>query len=517
MRLSLEIFRRLTAVVFLAGALVMPLSAASYNFGTGLGTLSYTATEEKGARCIENNGRYFNYIIYSYYNFSYTSANGTITPISGGTSYTSGGAPSQGCPLIPPGPTITFNGNGYAIVIKPATNDVVSATITIPGYINPKYVVLSVVYAPPGSQSNVDYTNSKSVSNTSTITSTFMKGITNTVKVTLSGGLFAFLNGTQTGTSSTTVMQQSQDTKSVTASYTQTELLKVSGPGSSNNCSSSISPANDFVGLDHDCDHIEVWINPVLTLTMTNGLTVQSSTVQWDGYGYSALDPTAPIDVVDILVGCLNGDIPATDSRCASKFSQFERTWAANENWPSGEGPGLTQADINNILAADQWGQCRPNAPIGSSACPTYSTPGFVLLPPEFTISDLEDIPYSQGAAQTGWTVITTNSSMQGQESKSSYSQMYGIEETFSGSLFITAFSATLSTSNTLTWQYEQNNTTTVSGTFSGMANITGPACTGDPCNPPYPPSTQTYGTATEFDIFQDTFFGTFAFLPAFY
>jgi hypothetical protein len=106
---------------------------------------------------------------------------------------------------------------------------------------------------------------------------------------------------------------------------------------------------------------------------------------------------------------------------------------------------------------------------------------------------------------------------MQGQESKSSYSQMYGIEETFSGSLFITAFSATLSTSNTLTWQYEQNNTTTVSGTFSGMANITGPACTGDPCNPPYPPSTQTYGTATEFDIFQDTFFGTFAFLPAFY
>jgi hypothetical protein len=508
---SLWVLRRLTPVVFLAGALALPLSAASYNFGVGLGTLSYTATEQKGARCIENNGRYFNYIVYSYYNFSYTSANGTITPISGGTSYTSGGAPSQGCPLIPPGPTITFNGSGYTIVIKPATDEVVAATITIPGYINPKYEVLAVVYAPPGSQSNVDYTNSKSVSNTTTLTGTFISGVTNTVKVTVSGGIFSFLNGSQTTTSSTTVTQQSQDSKSVTASYTQTELLKVSGPGAGNNCSSSVSPANDFVGVDHDCDHIEVWINPVLSVTLTNG------TVQWNGYGYSALDPTAPIDVVDILVGCLNGDIPAADSRCASKFSQFQRTWAANENWPSGQGPGLTQTDINNVLAADQWGQCRPNAPIGSSTCPTYSTPGFVLLPPQFTISDLQDVPYSQGSAQTGWTVTTTTSSTQGQESKSSYAQMFGVEDAFTGTAFLAGFSASLSTSQTLTWEYEQNNTTTMSGTFTGMANITGPACTGDPCNPAYPPSTQTYGTATEFDIFQDTFFGTFAFLPAFY
>jgi hypothetical protein len=511
MRPSLGVFTRLIPAVFLAGALAMPLSAASNNFGTGLGTLTYTATQGWGARCIENNGRTFRYYVYGYSNFNYVAADGTTTPISGGTSYTSGGAPSQGCPLIPPGPTITFNGNGYSIVITPKTDAVVSSTITIPGYINPKYAVLAVVYAPPGSQSNVDYTNSKSVSNTSTLTGTFINGVNITVKVTTSGGIFGFLGGSRTTTSSTTVMQQSQDSKSVTASYTQTELLKVPGPGSGNNCSSSVSPANDFVGVDHDCDHIEVWINPVLSVTLTNG------TVVWNGYGYSELDPTAPIDIVDILVGCLNGDIPAADSRCASKFSQFQRTWAANENWPSGAGPGLTQADINNILTADPWGQCKPNAPIGSSTCPTYSTPGFVLLPPQFTISDLQDVPYSQGGAQTGWTVTTTTSSTQGQESKSSYSQMFGVEDAFTAGKFIVGLSASLSVSQTLTWTYEQNNSTTTSGTFTGMANITGPACTGSPCNPAYPPSTQTYGTATEFDIFQDTFFGTFAFLPAFY
>src|ERR1700680_1502518 len=173
---SLRALRRLTPVVFLAGALAMPLSAASYNFGANLGTLTYIATQQKGARCIENNGRYFNYIYYGYSGFNYVSADGTTTPISGGTSYTSGGAPSQGCPLIPPGPTITFNGNVSTIVKNPATNDVVSPTITVPGYVNPKYVTLGVTYAPPGPQSFVDYTNSKLVSNTSSFTNTFLTG-----------------------------------------------------------------------------------------------------------------------------------------------------------------------------------------------------------------------------------------------------------------------------------------------------------------------------------------------------
>ena len=182
-----------------------------------------------------------------------------------------------------------------------------------------------------------------------------------------------------------------------------------------------------------------------------------------------------------------------------SPLGEFQRTWAANENWPSGQGPGLTATDLSNILAADPWGQCPANAPIGSSACPTYSTPGFVLLPPQFTISDRENIPYRQGSPGTGWSVSATNSTTQSQESKTTYAQMFGVEDAFTGTKFLQGFGAKVSVTRTLTTSYEVQNSTTVSNTFTGMANITGPACNGNPCNPPYPPSPQTYGEGTEF------------------
>ena len=74
---------------------------------------------------------------------------------------------------------------------------------------------------------------------------------------------------------------------------------------------------------------------------------------------------------------------------------------------------------------------------------------------------------------------------------------------------FLKGFGAKFSVMQTLSVAYEVQNSTTVSNTFTGMANITGPVCTGNPCNPPYPPSPQTYGEGTEFDIFVDHFFGT--------
>jgi hypothetical protein len=378
------------------------------------------------------------------------------------------------------------------------------------GYINPKYVVVGVVYAPPGSQSYVNYTNSTTVSSTLDTTQTFTSGTTYSVSVTTPGGLFGFLGGTRTTTESETLTQQSQDSKSVTASYTDTSALQLYGPGSNNNCGTL---ANDYIGVDHDCDLIKVWINPVMLFTVgSNGIPII-----WNGYGSSELDTTAPIHIVDILVGCLNGDLAASDSRCAPPLGEFQRTWAASENWPTGQGPGLTQQDLNNILAADPWGNCVPNSPIGSSVCPTYTTPGFVLLPPQFTLSDQENIPYRQGGAGTAWTVSTTSSTTQGQESKTTFSQTWGYEDSFKGSGFLSGIEAKLSQSQTLTAAYEVENKTTVSNTFTGVANITGPACSGNPCNPAYPPSAQTYGEATEFDIFVDNFFGTFAFVPAAY
>jgi len=382
----------------------------------------------------------------------------------------------------------------------------------VAGYVNPKYVVVGVVYAPPGGKSFVDYTNSNTVSSTLTVTDTSTVGKTTSVSVTQPGGLFGFLGGSRTSTNSTTLTQSNQDSVSVTASFTATSGLQLFGPGQtspSNNCGPL---ATDFIGVDHDCDIIKVWVNPVMLFSLAN-----TGAFTWNGYGSSALDPVAPIHVVDILVGCLNGDIAASDSRCAPPLGEFQRTWAASENWPAGQGPGLTQTDLNNILASDPWGQCLPTAAIGSTACPTFTTPGFTLLPPQFTLSSQTNVPYRAGAPQTTYMVSAMNATTQGQKSTTTHTQTYGIEDSFKGTSFLMGFGASVGASQTLTTSFEVENKTTVMNTFTGMVSITGPACNGNPCNPAYPPIPQKYGEGTEFNIFVDNFFGTFVFVPAAY
>lgn len=486
----------------------------SFSFGNGLGTLTYNVNGDTEP-CTGLKGFEAFFTDWSFSNFKYIASDNTTYQLSGFTSYVDGLARAQGsCPATYAGRTITASGSGFTMVISPGPG-YVTATISVPGYINPKYVIVGVIYAPPGSKSFVDYSNTNFVSNTASITNTFINSTTKTVKITTPGsGLSGFFGGTQIQTQSTTLTQTSQTSSSVTSSYTSTQGLKLFGPGPNNNCGPQ---AGDYIGVDHDCDLIKVWVNPVMLFTLTNDDS--GTIVQWNGYGFSTLDTTAPIHIVDILVGCLNGDIATSDSRCAPSLGEFQRTWAAGENWPSGQGPGLTQNDLNNILAADPWGQCKPSSLIGSSTCPTYSVNSgiFTLLPPQFTLSNLQNIPYTEGAPQTTWSVSTTNSNTQGQQSQTSFSQTYGVENAFSGTNFLEGFGANVSISQTLTWVYAVNNQTTNSITFAGQASIIGPACNGNPCTPPYPPNPALYGTGTEFDIFWDHFFGTFVFVPSSY
>jgi hypothetical protein len=106
---------------------------------------------------------------------------------------------------------------------------------------------------------------------------------------------------------------------------------------------------------------------------------------------------------------------------------------------------------------------------------------------------------------------------MSGQSSTTTTSQTYGYDSSFKGSNFLSDLGASVGYSQTLTTSHEVDNETTTSNTFIGTAYIWGPACNGYPCNPPYPPTSQYYGQATQFDIFTDQFFGTFVFVPSDY
>jgi hypothetical protein len=508
-----------TTLITLSSAAQQQIFNVTVNVGTGNGTLTYQEVVTQVTCLVDAKlTRHFTRINDGSFVYHPTTSPqipmpGAFTLISGSPGPLKSTCPSNG--II--GHPLTLLQKNYQIYAYAQTTGLNSiAAAYVPGtfgYINPKYVVASVLYAPPGSKSTASYTNSTSVSNTTSLQSSFTSSTTvSSSTQVLSGvptptGVLAWLSGTSKTTSSTTEMQQSQNSSSVTATLATSSGLTIPGP------------ASDYIGLDHDYDIIELWINPVLLFTVYTTSISGETKLGWWGYGSSALDPTAPIDIWSIPVGCLNGDFPTTSSACSPALNAFQRPWAVNEHWPAGQGPGLTQADLNTILSADPWGRCTPNDPIGSTACPTYST-GFVL--PNFSLSDQTELPYTQPLpggqpAPHSYSVSTTNAATQTSGGTVTHSQTFGYEDAQVGTGFLSGFSSTLSFSQTLTWSYTYSSSLTKSSTSTGTATITGPACAGNPCNPSYPPNAPTYGTAAAVNMFVDSRFGTFAFLPAAY
>jgi hypothetical protein len=471
-------------------------SASSFSFGSNLGTLNYSSTTSVMSCKIGNGfGHYSNY---SFSNFVYISNQNTSYPITGTTYYISGSPGSQygNCPNNGPGPTISYSGSGgsgYQILISPTPSSSVQATISVPGYINPKYVVLGVTYVPPGPSSSVDYTSSTLLSNTSSVSSSFSSSFSQSVSVT--SGIAGWAGAKQTKSFSTTFAQQTQTSSSVTVSKQTSYSVKTPGP------------ANAYQGVNHDYDVILVWINPVLNFNLSN-----NNALRWQGYGYSTLDQPG-MDIVPVYVGWLNGDFTMPSNVQQS----FQRSWAAGEIWPSGQGPGLTATDLQNILAMDPYGQCRFDSAIGSSVCPTPSST-------RFTLTNNLPIFYQQpppgGQPQTtSYQAGYTNMTTQGQGATNTYSTTFGRETAFNGTVFDIGFSATLNQSLTLTWTNTSNSQLTSSSTSTAALSVTGPPCSvsGSSCSPVYPPSSPTYGTGVQFDVYQDNLFGTFLIVPTQY
>jgi hypothetical protein len=466
----------------------------SISLGSNLGTLNYSETTST-VRC---NGDPQPFSSFEFSNFVYVSAQNVSQSIP--DTADSNNLPTrflgQGdCPTTQ-SDALTFSTSSYTIVVTPGRNGGVQATISVPGYINPKYIVLGVTYAPPGPQSFVNYTNSKLVSNTSSVSSSFSTGHTVTVSTTISAGILGFANGSSTSVASNSYSQTSSTSSTLTVEKTNSISQQVAGP------------ADPQVGLDHDFDVIWVWLNPVALFTLSNG-----GAVQWNGYGYSTLDQPA-MDVVGVFAGCLNGHLSQTS--CNSLYATaFARAWAAGEIWPTGQGPALTSTDLKNILGADPYGQCGSASPIGASACPSPD-------PTRYTLSLNQDIQYQQPPpGGQPFTIQDTesysNTSSQGTGAMYTTTQVFAYEKSFS--LFKGAFDLSLATEQTLTWENEVNTQVSSTTTSSAEASITGPTCNvvGSLCSPAYPPSSPLYGQAIGFTVYQDNLFGTFLLVPSTY
>jgi hypothetical protein len=390
---------------------------------------------------------------------------------------------------------ITFTDGGGTC--NPCTNTIgLSGTGGgVQGFVNPKYVIVGVTYAPPGPNSNVTYTGSTLVGNTTTVKNSFQSGVNFTISVSGSIAAWSVVGGAATkitGTSSTDYSQTSGTSSTVTISKTTTVADKTNGTGNAS------SPVN------HDYDTIWLWLNPLMILTADPQNT---SKIRWNGYGYDKNDVNG-MDVFGVQVGWLNGHF----GNNPSINSVLARNWVtATEpgmTWPAGEGPGLTTADIGNILQADPF---TAGTYVLPSPLPSTTSDGrFTQIPyPPNPVNYAQAGPGNGGGTTTTYNVVNTNTSTVGSSLSHSFKQAVGIQSEFKGGSLFGTLTVDLKTTWTFEWTHSWENTLTTTKTLTNALSVTGPGCpqTSPPCVP-------VYTGAGEFIVFQDNLYGTFMFYP---
>lgn len=365
------------------------------------------------------------------------------------------------------------------------------------GYIDPKFVVVGVTYAPPGPSTNtfVNYIDSTLVGNTTSLSQSFGSSVTNSISLS-AGYAVAVSKGSITTTTSTTTGVTTKNSSSVTTSFQVQGGEKTFGTG------------NYFAPVDHDYDMIWVWLNPALIFT------VGPSSVVWNGYGYDTTDQPSP-DIVPIALGYLNGHFGSIPTDIQTSFN---RAWAASQKWGPGEGPALTSADLAKIAAADPF-----SVSTYGSTYIGYTPPSPETADHRFTLSacssnssfDYLQANPSQAAAINSCTLTYANTSTAAQDITSTYSQSYSVDVSVSAT-FTATFSADLKTSYTLTWITDAQKSITSTTTSSGALSIQGPACNNvvldtGPCVPVYDAAGNE---PTQFEVYQDNMYGTFMFAP---
>jgi hypothetical protein len=362
------------------------------------------------------------------------------------------------------------------------------------GYVDPKYVVVGVTYAPPGPSSFVQYTSGSTLATNKSTNESFSDGKTVTVSITGGAGIKGWASGEVTITNSNTVTQASSSSSSVTLSLASQLATKTAGT------------PNAYSPVNHDYDIIWLWLNPVALYTVTPS---EPNALTWNGYGYDTTDQPA-VDIWPVYVGYLNGDFGALDAEDAKVLA---RSWAAGQTWPSGQGPGLTSTDYVQILKADPFASSSYSVKLASNVSPATTTDG------RYTISGgssgtAQSFDYKQALPgdspinQTFQNTYTDTSTL-GQSTTTTTQETFGIDKKFSLGQFMGQLTEDLKYSQTLTWTDETSTSVTSTTTQIDSLSITGPPCatTALPCVPAYtgPP---------EFDVYEDNIYGTFMFNP---
>ncbi|HEY0985815.1 MAG TPA: carboxypeptidase-like regulatory domain-containing protein [Kofleriaceae bacterium] len=291
------------------------------------------------------------------------------------------------------------------------------------GEVQPRYFVLGVVYAPPGTsgsgpKSSVTYSNG-STFGTSTKTDHTFK---NELSVEAELG-FHWVNITDTLGLSASYTKSSGTSKSLEVKKSETATV---GP--------QLGAPADVI--DHNTDTIWLWLNPGVYILETG------AGLKWTVTSHGG----ASMDIQYVRVGWLNGAMEMPPA-VASTLALY----------------GITSADYPTILARDPFGN-------GSTA-----------IDPSRFIQTSTTVPYEPPPTPDGspvpYTVAITNdrtdsnTTTMGDEYSVGVSLTVGSAEDFTG-----FFTAKVKAASTWTWSCEHTETSQLGSSQSASLTITGPA-----------------------------------------
>lgn len=356
------------------------------------------------------------------------------------------------------------------------------------GFLLPKYLVVSVLYAPPGSKSSVTYTDSSVLGTSFSLENTVTNDVSITASVSDKEGIPGYFSLQVTATSSSDYSEVNDTTNTMAVTDTETTAHTIPGPLSS------------AVGLDHDEDLIMVWLNPVAPLQFNS-----PTSLIWKGLAYDERDPArnGP-EVIPIALKFLNGHAPMP----AQILAAIARTWAPRVRCTADSDPqcaadgtappGLNANDLATIAQADPFAD--PNYIINLPFGATCTIDG------RFCLSGNDQMPYVPAAPGgqpfvTTRTLIHQESNTAATSASSSNKEGFSLEADLSGGI-LSDVSAKFVVQTSANWTSKHSSSNTSQTTRTAQVNFTGPA------------TADNYTGPIEFNVFQDSIYGAFMFGP---
>jgi hypothetical protein len=319
-----------------------------------------------------------------------------------------------------------------------------------PAIMRPNFLILSLLYAPPGNASSAGYSQGQSQGVSTSISNSF--GMGETLSFSASGGFIGQGSlGVSFGVSGNTQNSQSFQ---VTTSTTQGSQLK------------STSDA-----ADHSQDRFFLWLNPQVTVTQT-GLNTGTYSV--------APPPGQPMDIIDVNVHELQNPSLIPPSKMGPQLIHGMTLPGL---------AGLTAADYSSILSLDPFINLDPTAPPTDASRFVYVDTQYLEGP------DYKGPSGSADPNSNSFNVSDSQVSSQSQSESLSYNAGFSV----GGKVDLAIFgSSSLDAKTSLTWTQS-----TSFGTSSGTTHQASVTL-----------GTQTPQLDCWIDIYEDTLYHTFLFVP---